>query len=250
MIPIHNIATILRDKGLPVRLNKTHGYIEDILFTGEYARFGKNPNLYYFAQDATKAAAFIEEGLANLRWTDEDWKQSLESEKDHLYFVCLMYREIIKKPKVSDEEARDIYFLFKGAIGILLSTYSERYKLPHGGLDLQCGKADGRCYRNTHLISLNTDLIMYNPNYIKSVILHELCHIAFPNHRRKFWTLLQNLLAEENLTQVDNYVLPELFARRKDYYITIPIIPGGPDMRYRNCLPHYDMFKDIKAKDK
>ena len=73
MIPIKDIATILRDSGYPVRQTKTRGYVDDTLFTGEYARFGKNPNLYYYKkQNSTAAAAFIEEGMTTLSWSDEE----------------------------------------------------------------------------------------------------------------------------------------------------------------------------------
>lgn len=249
MISIQDIATILRDKGLPVRLTKTHGYIGDVFFTREYARFGKNPNLYYFKPNAASAADFIEEGSATLSWTDEDWARSLECEKDELYFVCEMYKNIVQQPRVSFEESRDLYFLFKGAVEILLSTYSERYKLPHGGMDLKCFRAEGRHYSGSNKISFNTDLIMSQPNHIKSVVLHELCHSAFSNHRRKFWQLLQELMVDAGLTSVTGYVVPELFGRRKDYYITIPIIHGGPDLRFRSCLLHPNMFKEIKSKN-
>lgn len=250
MIPVQDIATILRDKGLPVRLTKTHGYIGDILFTGEYARFGKNPNLYYFKPNATNAADFIEEGSAMLRWMDEDWAQSLECEKDELYFVCQMYQTLVKKSRLLPEEKRQIYYLFKDAMGHLLDGYSAKYSLPHGGMDLKCTRAEGRHYGGSNKISFNSDLILFQPNHIKSVILHELCHSAFSNHRRKFWLLLQELMVDAGLTSVTGYVVPELFGQRKDYYLTIPIIHGGPDLRFRSCLPHPNLFKDIKSKDK
>ena len=135
MIQLHEIASILRDSGYPVRLTKTHGYIGDILFTSEYARFGKNPNLYYYKKhDPTSAAAFIDRGCTSLEWTEEDLAQSLECEKDELYFVCQMYQTLVKKPRLLPEEKRQIYYLFKDAMGHLLDGYSAKYSLPHGGI--------------------------------------------------------------------------------------------------------------------
>ena len=251
MISIQEIAAILRDIGYPVRLTKTHGHIEDTLFTGEYARFGKNPNLYYYKkQDSTMAAAFIEEGMTTLSWSDEDWAQSLECDKDELYFVCQMYQQLIKKPNLSYEERSDLYFLFKTAMKNQLENYIEQLELPYGGMDLKCARALGRHYSDTNRISFNADLIMFNPNYIKSVVLHEICHVSYHNHRYKFWFLLQWAMCNVGLTSMTGYVIPELFARRIDYYITLPFIPGGHDQRFRKCLPYPNIFKDIKAKDK
>lgn len=82
-----------------------------------------------------------------------------------------------------------------------------------------------------------------------ATILHELCYSAFSNHRRKFWQLLQELMVDAGLTSVTGYVVPELFGQRKDYYITITIIHCGPDLRFRSCLLHPNMFKEIKSKD-
>ena len=251
MIPIKDISTILRNSGYPVRLTKTRGYVDDTLFTGEYARFGKNPNLYYYKkQNSTAAAAFIEEGMTTLSWSDEEWVQSLECDKDELYFVCQMYQQLIKKPILSYEERRELYYLFKTAMKNQLDSYIEQLGLQYNGMDLKCSRALGRHYSDTNRISFNSDLIMFNPNFIKSVILHEICHISYHNHRYKFWLLLQSAMCKVGLTSMTGYVIPELFARRKDYYITLPLIPGGPDQRFRKCLPYPNIFKDIKAKDK
>ena len=247
---LEDIAAILRYRGIQTRTNGKHGFGTNITFTGEYVCFGKNPNLYWFKQDSIAAAEFIASSISTLCWTDADWAESLECDKDELYFVCQLYKKIVEQTTVSIEEIRSIYFLFKEATESILDHYSKQYKLPHGGLNLQCAKAEGRCYRQSHLISLNTDLIMCNPNYIKSVILHELCHIAFPNHRQKFWALLQELLVDSRLTSVTDYVVSELFSHSKDHYILTPIIHGGPDMRFRKCLPHPNLFTKIKAIDK
>ena len=65
-----------------------------------------------------------------------------------------------------------------------------------------------------------------------------------------FWKLLSEMLAEEGITPLFGYVNKELFARRKDYYIEVPVISGGPDDRYIKCIPHYDMFRQERLNDK
>ncbi|MCI9017246.1 MAG: M48 family metallopeptidase [Clostridia bacterium] len=39
-------------------------------------------------------------------------------------------------------------------------------------------------------ISINQELIKYNKDVIRYVILHELCHLKYMNHQKEFWELL------------------------------------------------------------
>lgn len=128
MADIRNIAGILIDMGHDVKCVKNHGLIvhgeEFSLFTGEYARFLQNPNLYYFKDDAAAAADFIDDGLRTLVWTQDDIKSSLECEKDKLYFTCRMYRKIAEKESVTPEEVHSLYCLFKESVSELLEEIS------------------------------------------------------------------------------------------------------------------------------
>lgn len=43
-------------------------------------------------------------------------------------------------------------------------------------------------------VSLNWRLMVYGPDIIDSVIVHELCHLKQMNHSRKFWSLLETFI--------------------------------------------------------
>ena len=254
MADIKRIAGILIDMGHDVKCVSDHGLIvngdEFTLFTGKYARFRQNPNLYYFKDDAAAAADFIDDGLRTLVWTQEDIESSLDCEKDKLYFTCQMYQKISEKEIVTPQEAHNLYCLFKESVAELLEEYCKDFGLKYKSFSFYLGRrADGNCSQD-NVLQFSTDLILRNPNYIKSVLLHELSHTVYHNHRIKFWELLSGMMAGKGLTPLFGYVNKELFARRKDYYIEVPIIRGGPDDRYIKCVPHYDLFRQERLNDK
>ena len=45
-------------------------------------------------------------------------------------------------------------------------------------------------------ITINKRLIAYNENVIRYVILHELCHLKYMNHSKKFWTLVETYMPD------------------------------------------------------
>ena len=51
----------------------------------------------------------------------------------------------------------------------------------------------GSCSRSKN-ITINNKLIKYSKNAIRYVILHELCHIKYMNHSKKFWELVQTYM--------------------------------------------------------
>ncbi len=50
----------------------------------------------------------------------------------------------------------------------------------------------GSCSTNK-TISLNRKLLFLAPELVHYIIIHELCHIAQPNHSRRFWSLVAEL---------------------------------------------------------
>ena len=255
MADIKKIGHTLADWGCPPVISRGHGIIptkEDggIKFTGEYAQFLQNPNFYYFKDNEVAAANFIIDGCRNLAWRTEDINSSLNCEKDQLYYTCMLYDKISKKEVVTSEEIHRLYCLFKDSIRGLLDDYCKDFGMKYKSFSLFLGRrTDGSCTQDNQL-EFSTDLVLRNPNYIKGVILHELCHTVYHNHRMKFWKLLSEMLAGEGITPLSGYVNSELFAVQKDYYIDLPIIRGGPNDEYIKCIPHYDMFRNERRKDK
>lgn len=51
----------------------------------------------------------------------------------------------------------------------------------------------GSCSSNKN-ITINLKLMAYSRDAIRYVILHELCHIKYMNHSKKFWELVENYM--------------------------------------------------------
>jgi len=240
MADLQHICQLLQDRGHNVLYRESCGQIMSdegsVCFTGNYVSFLLNPNLYYFKDDPTAAADFIDKGCHTLIWTEANLRSSLECERDSLYFACRLYYSLAEKENISTDEAQSIFTLFKDSVRELLNQYSRQYGLKYNSVGWNAkGRIEGSYSHSGH-IKLNTTLIVRNPNYIKGVLLHELCHSVYPNHRMKFWKLLSELMKDAGLSEISGYVNRELFTVRKDYYIGIPIIRGGPDDRYINCM--------------
>ena len=52
----------------------------------------------------------------------------------------------------------------------------------------------GTCSSNRN-ITINYNLIKYNEDVIKYVILHELCHLKYMNHSKDFWNLIEKYMS-------------------------------------------------------
>jgi predicted metal-dependent hydrolase len=48
----------------------------------------------------------------------------------------------------------------------------------------------GVCNNKNKTITLNSKLMRYEIEYIDYVVIHELCHLVYPNHSKNFWDLV------------------------------------------------------------
>ena len=53
----------------------------------------------------------------------------------------------------------------------------------------------GSCSQNKN-ITINYNLIKYDKNVIRYVIIHELCHLKYMNHSKKFWDLVERYMPD------------------------------------------------------
>ena len=53
----------------------------------------------------------------------------------------------------------------------------------------------GSCSQNKN-ITINYNLIKYDKNVIRYVIIHELCHLKYMNHSKKFWNLVERYMPD------------------------------------------------------
>lgn len=67
----------------------------------------------------------------------------------------------------------------------------------------------GSCLYEKHIITLNSELILYPESCIEYVVLHEFCHFIHHNHSKKFYNLLTILMPDwkdrKNVLENFNY---------------------------------------------
>ena len=102
--------------------------------------------------------------------------EEIEIEKKFLEWKYNKLKEII-------EEAIEKYTK-------LLNTEINYYKIK------KLSSAWGIYHRRENYISFNIDLIEKDIESIEYVVLHEICHIFYMDHQKKFWTLVEKYMPD------------------------------------------------------
>ena len=102
--------------------------------------------------------------------------EEIEIEKKFLEWKYNKLKEII-------EEAIEKYTK-------LLNTEINYYKIK------KLSSAWGIYHRRENYISFNIDLIEKDIESIEYVVLHEICHIFYMDHQKKFWTLVEKYIPD------------------------------------------------------
>ena len=102
--------------------------------------------------------------------------EEIEIEKKFLEWKYNRLKEII-------EEAIEKYTK-------LLNTEINYYKIK------KLSSAWGIYHRRENYISFNIDLIEKDIESIDYVVLHEICHIFYMDHQKKFWTLVEKYMPD------------------------------------------------------
>lgn len=99
----------------------------------------------------------------------------------------------VKKEKLySDEEFEKIVFNYIKKYSELLGVYVNKLRIK------QIKYAWGSCTSNKN-ITINYELIKYEKNVIEYVVVHELCHLKYMNHSKKFWELVEKYIPDYKL---------------------------------------------------
>ena len=124
----------------------------------------------------------IESDLERISLTDRNIfiytknSEELEVEKKFLEWKYNKLKEII-------EEAIEKYTK-------LLNTEINYYKIK------KLSSAWGIYHRKENYISFNIDLIEKDIESIDYVVLHEICHIFYMDHQKKFWSLVEKYMSD------------------------------------------------------
>lgn len=109
--------------------------------------------------------------IENILIKKEDW--ILEKLNENL-------NKVEKKPKYEAEE-------FKNIVLKDVNEYSEKIGVSYNKIRIKELKyAWGSCTSKKN-ITINSELIKYEEEIIKYVVIHELCHLKYMNHSKLFW---------------------------------------------------------------
>lgn len=73
----------------------------------------------------------------------------------------------------------------------------EKYGITLPAIDVKTMKSRwGSCVHNKGRIGLNTELIKAPSHCTEYVIMHEMCHLKYPNHTKKFYSFLSLVLPD------------------------------------------------------
>ena len=91
----------------------------------------------------------------------------------------------VEKEKIySDEEFEKIVLKYIDKYTKILNVYVNKIRIK------KIKYAWGSCTSKKN-ITINYELIKYNEDIIEYVIVHELCHLKYMNHSKKFWELVE-----------------------------------------------------------
>ncbi len=119
--------------------------------------------------------------------------QALENSKHYYYLLG----EKVERGNITQAQIDTLYKeRAKEIIPPLVVQYSKEMNLYPTALSFRKNRSRwGSCSAKNRL-SFNTNLIQTPMAFIEYVVVHELAHIAYKNHSRTFWQLVENYLPD------------------------------------------------------
>ena len=95
-----------------------------------------------------------------------------------------IYKSLLKNTSkdILDKRLKEI----SNSININYTSYKIRYMTTRWG----------SCISNNKTLNFNTKIAMLPLKVIDSIIIHELCHIIEPNHKKEFWNLVYKYMPD------------------------------------------------------
>jgi len=175
-------------KKIPDILSKKRKWIEDTV----------NSDKYYISEEAKKLPESI-----SLRALDEEWnveyrptlskKVEVVEQLNNLtdYETLVVFGDINDTNKCYRALCRWINHRATSELPGFLDLISNETNLEYNSVAIRNQKARwGSCSSNK-TISLNQKLLFLPYEYMKYILIHELCHTKHMNHSDKFWKLVE-----------------------------------------------------------
>ncbi len=132
-------------------------------------------NIYY--KDINNAILNVEnekiEIILPLSYAEEDNTEQIKKMIDKMYYM------------IAEKEVESAMEKTRKMVGLA----PEEYKIK------KIKYAWGTC-SSRKVITINQNLMMYSRKAIEYVILHEICHLKYMNHSKKFWEMVESYMPD------------------------------------------------------
>lgn len=132
-------------------------------------------NIYY--KDINNAILNVEnekiEIILPLSYAEEDNTEQIKKMIDKMYYM------------IAEKEVESAMEKTRKMVGLA----PEEYKIK------KIKYAWGTC-SSRKVITINQNLMMYSRKAIEYVVLHEICHLKYMNHSKKFWEMVENYMPD------------------------------------------------------
>lgn len=132
-------------------------------------------NIYY--KDINNAILNVEnekiEIILPLSYAEEDNTEQIKKMIDKMYYM------------IAEKEVESAMEKTRKLVGLA----PEEYKIK------KIKYAWGTC-SSRKVITINQNLMMYSRKAIEYVILHEICHLKYMNHSKKFWEMVESYMPD------------------------------------------------------
>lgn len=130
-------------------------------------------NIYY--KDINNAILNVEnekiEIILPLSYAEEDNTEQIKKMIDKMYYM------------IAEKEVESAMEKTRKMVGLA----PEEYKIK------KIKYAWGTCF-SRKVITINQNLMMYSRKAIEYVVLHEICHLKYMNHSKKFWEMVESYM--------------------------------------------------------
>lgn len=132
-------------------------------------------NIYY--KDINNAILNVENGkiviILPLRYAEEDNTEQIKKMIDKMYYM------------VAEREVEAAMEKTRKMVGLA----PEEYRIK------KTKSVWGSCSSNRK-ITINQNLMMYSRKAVEYVVLHEVCHLKYMNHSKKFWEMVEKYMPD------------------------------------------------------